>query len=131
MTSLYKALRAFWSQFEDSGEAIPAYFSGYVPNDAAFPYVTYEAVDGEGLSQNVLTAFCWFKAANGYNAREHAAAFMDQVKAIITPRGYKLPLQGGFALIYPNGGTFLSYTEDQADHDIIGARVSYEIHYYQ
>lgn len=131
MTGLYKALRVFWGQFFDGAAPIPAYFSGYVPDKTAFPYVTYEAVDGGSLGKTVLTAHGWFRTENGYNGREHAAAFMDQVKTAIPPQGCKISLSKGFALLFPNDATFLSFVDEPTDHEIIGARISYEIHYYE
>lgn len=131
MTGIYQALRKFWGQFYDGAVSIPSHFSGYVPPETTFPYVTFEVSEGGVLGANVLTAHGWFLAVDGYNPREHAAAFMDQVKKAIPPQGTKLLLSNGFAILFPNDANFLSFVEDQTNHNVIGARVSYEIHYYE
>lgn len=131
MTGIYKALQKFWGQFYDGSVPLPAHFSGYVPPETVFPYVTFDVAEGAALGVNVLTAHGWFLAVNGYNPREHAAAFMDQVRTAIPPQGKKLLLPKGFAVLFPNDANFLSYVEDPSNHEIVGARVSYEIHFYE
>lgn len=131
MTDFHKALYGFWSGFTSGGKAIPAFLTGHVPKDTPFPYITFEVVEGTFLSNNILTAFGWFKAESGQNINATVSAFADQVKAAIPPQGKRLNAGCGLVLLYPNDGTFLSYESEPDNRDIIGARVSYEIHYYQ
>lgn len=130
MTDFHKALYTFWSGFFSSGKSIPAYLSGHVPPKTPFPYITFEVVEGDFLSDNILTAFGWFKAESGGNVNADAADFLDSVEAAIPQEGAVLPVGEGYAVLCPNGSNFLSYETDPEDRDIVGGRVSYEIHYY-
>lgn len=124
MTGLKKALYAFWSGF-----GLPAYLSDSVPGNAAYPYITYEAVQGEGITRNILTATSWhLKAPDGDTER---TAVMDQIAAAIPEGGVMLPVDGGgFVVLYRNGSNFLSGVRDEDDDTILGGRVSYQINYY-
>lgn len=130
MTDVHKTLYDFWMGFTDDGQPIPAYLTGHVPDKTPFPYITFEVVEGDFLGGNVLTAFCWLKADNGYNVNAHAAAFLDQVKKAISRFGTILKAGDGYIAMYPNPSGFLSYVDDQTNRDIVGARVSYEILYF-
>ena len=130
MTGFHKALYTFWSGFSSNGKSIPAYLSGHVPPKTTFPYITFEVVEGEFFSGNILTAFGWFKAESGGNVNAEVANFLDSVEAAIPKEGAVLPVGEGSAVICPNGSTFVSYETDNENRDIVGGRVSYEIHYY-
>ena len=130
MTEFHKALYTFWSGFSFNGKSIPAYLSGHVPSKTQFPYITFEVVEGDFFSGNILTAFGWFKAESGGNVNAEVANFLDSVEAAIPPGGTVLPVGEGYAVLCPNGSNFLSYETDPENRDIVGGRVSYEIHYY-
>ena len=61
MTGIHQALYAFWSQFSYGGNLIPAYLQGHVPEDAAFPYITFDVASGRAFATSVVTATVWFK----------------------------------------------------------------------
>ena len=130
MTGFHKALYTFWSGFSSGGKPIPAYLSGHVPSKTTFPYITFEVVEGDFFSGNILTAFGWFKAESGGNVNAEVANFLDSVEAAIPPGGTVLPVGEGYAVLCPNGSNFHSYETDPENRDIVGGRVSYEIHYY-
>lgn len=130
MTEFHKTLYTFWSGFSSGGKPIPAYLSGHVPSKTTFPYITFEVVEGDFFSGNILTAFGWFKAESGGNVNAEVANFLDSVEAAIPPGGTVLPVGEGYAVLCPNGSNFLSYETDPENRDIVGGRVSYEIHYY-
>ena len=130
MTEFHKALYTFWSGFSSGGKPIPAYLSGHVPPKTPFPYITFEVVEGDFFSGNILTAFGWFKAESGGNVNAEVANFLDSVEAAIPKEGAVLPVGEGYAVLCPNGSNFLSYETDPENRDIVGGRVSYEIHYY-
>lgn len=130
MTDFHKALYGFWSGFTSGGKAIPAFLTGHVPKDTPFPYITFEVVEGTFLSNNILTAFGWFKAESGQNINATVSAFLDSVGEAIPTEGTILPIVDGYAVLSPNSSNFLSYVTDQDDRDIVGGRVSYEINYY-
>lgn len=132
MTNLHKALYGFWSSFRYNGAQIAAYLSGHVPDGAAFPYITFEVVFGEFDSANVLTAHVWCKAESGVNVNAQCAAILDEIaESIPNGSGTRLIYPGGMAMLFRNSAGFLSYTDDPEDPDIIGGRISYEIHFYQ
>ena len=131
MTGFHKALYTFWSGFSSNGKSIPAYLSGHVPPKTPFPYITFEVVEGAPFGSTVLTAYGWFKAISGYNVNSHAAAFADAVKAAIPPQGKRIKVGSGMVMLFPNDAGFISYQTDQTDKDVVGARVSYEIHFYE
>lgn len=128
MTDFAKALTAFWSSFD-----MPAYQTEQVPNGTAFPYVTFEVLQGAPFSQNVLTARAWFRAERGQSVNAQVAQFLDNVKKAIPPQGVTLQSGDGFFSIFPNGAGFLSWEVDPASDEaqkIISGRVSYQINYY-
>lgn len=131
MTDLHKALYQFWSGFSSDGKPLPVYLKGHVPANTAFPYITFEVVEGGAFGSTVLTAYGWFKAESGLNVNEQIAAFLDQVKAAIPPGGVKLRSGAGVAILYPNSSGFLSRMDDETNRDITAGRVSYEIYYYE
>ena len=131
MTGFHKALYTFWSGFSSSGKSIPAYLSGHVPSKTTFPYITFEVVEGAPFGRTVLTAYGWFRAVSGYNVNSHAAAFADAVKAAIPPQGKRIKAGSGMVMLFPNDAGFISYQTDQTDKDVVAARISYEIHYYE
>lgn len=123
MTALHKALYSFWSSF-----GMPAYIAGEVPDDAQFPYVTFEVQEGAAFGQTYLTAIGWFYDSGTVNVQR--AAFLDAVKEAIGPGGVKIDSGGAFCILYPNDANFLSYYDDPEDEHVLGARVSYLIRYY-
>ena len=137
MTPINQALYQFWSSFQHEGAPIPAYKTGQVPNDQPFPYITFEAVQGEAFSSTVLTAFVWCQDGDGVSANVQRAAILDDIASAIPPiSGRRLSFEGGFAMLYRNPGDFTSdYTlpEDEQPTtgvSVLGGRVSYEVHFY-
>lgn len=123
MTSVHKALYAFWGSF-----GVPAYLSGHVPDEATYPYITFEVVDGEPFTHNFLTAFVWVKQNGAGN--EIRASYLDKIKDAIPWDGTQLYLPDGMLMLYRNGSSFLSYYDDPEDDTILGGRVSYQVNYY-
>ena len=131
MTEFHQALLAFWQGFSDGDKPIPAYLSGHVPTNTQFSYITFEVVEGAPFGRTVLTAYGWFKAVSGYNVNSHAAAFADAVKAAIPTQGKRMKAGNGMVMLFPNDAGFISYQTDQTDKDVVAARISYEIHFYE
>lgn len=138
MTGLHRALNAFWSGFIHGGRAIPAYLSGRVPeydpqtggawtDDALFPYITYEAIEGTAFGQSTTTAFVWLRKSPTADAAR--AAIMDLIRAAIPYEGVRIPCEDGYIQLFPNESGFLSYYDDPEDKSILGARISCEIHF--
>lgn len=124
MTGVKAALQAFWSSF-----GIPVYLSDCVPSTAEYPYITYEAVRGEGLSASILTATSWhLKSPSGNIDRTE---MMDRIADAIPESGRKLSVDGGgFLMLYRNASNFQSDYADEDNKDILGGRTSYQINFY-
>lgn len=128
MRAVNEALFAFFSRFYFDGRNIPVYLTEFVPNDAIFPYITIEAVDGAPFGETVLTAFLWFK---GDNVNADRAMVLDQIRAAFPYDGDLLQLSdGGMIAVFPNPADFISYYQDPEDDTVHGARISYEVRFY-
>lgn len=124
MTELKTTLFDFWSQF-----GVPAYLQDNVPDDAALPYITYEATRVPGLSSLPLTAIAWFPISVDGNMRR--TAFQDAVELMIPESGIMLPVgDDGFIILDRNPSGFVGDYQDQENNKIIGARVSYLVRFY-
>lgn len=130
MTNMHQALYGFFSQFTHDGKAIPAYYAGMVPNNAAYPYITFSVSRGEAFSQGLNTAFVWFRREDGKSPLPRIAAVFDQVADAIPAGGALLKIDGGCVAIYRNGPDWLSYMQDAEDPEVWGGRISYQINYY-
>ena len=107
MTEFHQALLAFWQGFSDGDKPLPAYLSGHVPSNTPFPYITFEVVEGAPFGRT------------------------DAVTGAIPPQGKRLKAGSGMVMLFPNDAGFISYQTDQTDKDVVGARIAYEIHYYE
>lgn len=129
MTEFVKTLHVFWSNF-----GMPAYQSDQVPAFQAFPYITYEVIEGAPYTQNVALARGWFAERENESVNAEVAAFLDEVKNAIPPQGVRLSAGDGFFVLSPNGASFLSFETDpdtlEDGRQIVSGRVSYEITYY-
>lgn len=124
MTELKTTLFDFWTQF-----GMPAYLQDSVPDDAALPYITYEATRVPGMSSLPLTAIAWFPISVDGNMRR--TAFQDAVELLIPEGGIMLPVGGdGFIILNRNDSGSLMDYQDQDNKNIIGARVSYLVRFY-
>lgn len=123
MTGLKQALQAFWGGF-----GVPAYLSDSVPSGAAYPYITYEAVQPAALGFTVLTATGWHSKAPSGNLER--TALMDSIAAAIPDEGVLLPVDGGFLALYRNDSNFQSDVRDEDDDTVLGGRTSYVLRFY-
>lgn len=130
MTEFHQALYAFWSQFLYNNVSIPAYLSGKVPNNATFPYITFDVAHGDGFSSSVLTAFIWIKAGSGINANAIRASILDDIERAIPITQTRIDYDGGFAYLSRNDTDFITYYDDPEDASVIGGRVSYIVRFY-
>ncbi len=131
-----EALYQFWSGFSDDGAPMDVYLTGQVPNDAVFPCVTYELIQGSAFGRTPTTAFVWIRQAAGVNVKEKRDAFFQQVRAAIPESGRILRYDGGMAVLYRNPNDFTSSYDPEGEEGnvtmgpIRGGRVSYEIVFY-
>lgn len=139
MKNLHMALLAFWSSFSWGGRPIPAYPAGRVPQDAPFPYFTFEVMEGAFFSVSVPTSFIWCQAPKdgSYNVQTQRAEILDMVARAIPESGRLLTFEGGSVLLNRNPATFLSYYNPEEEGDesptaepVIGGRISCEMRTY-
>lgn len=125
MTNLNSAMATFWRSFN-----LPVYLSGNVPDGAAFPYITFECVQGAPFGSTYITANAWFKTVNGASINAQRATLADSIRTAIPPQGVTLTGDNGFVIIYPNNTNFLSYNDNAGDDSgVKGLRISCEIHF--
>ena len=130
MTSYHQALTAFWSKFTSGGNAVTAYLSGHVPDNAPFPYITFDVAKPDAMGAIPLTAFNWHQAESGKNVNAERAALLDQIADAIPVQGVRLPFAGGFAVLDRNQANFQSYYDDPEDPAIVGGRTSYIVRFF-
>lgn len=131
-----QALYQFWAGFADDGAPLDAYLTGHVPDDALFPCVSYEQIQGACFGRAPTSAFVWIRQAPGVNVRGKRDDFFEQVKRAIPESGRILHYDGGIAVLYRSRDSFLS-VYDPTDEEtavtggpIRGGRVGYEIAFY-
>lgn len=132
MTGITAQLWAFWGQFALNGTPIPAYQTGAVPEDAVFPYITFDAAQGAALDVIPLAAIVWVKheAENSSTAIAQRMAVLEAVSKAIPEGGTRLDLADGFMVLRRGSGDFLSSLTDEEDPSVLGGRVGYEVTYY-
>lgn len=127
--SFNAALVSFLQSISANGRTYPAYLVGQVPQDAAFPYITFDMGKGQAFSQLPLSATLWLYAP-GSSKNKERADFLDAAAAAIPETGRRLEWAGGFCMLYRSSGDFLSLMTDPEDSAVIGGRVGYEVTFY-
>ena len=98
----WQAINSFWSGF-----GIPAYDETSVPDDAAFPYITYNAAVGEFEHIIQLTASVWYRSSSWADISNK----VDEISESIYP--YKLlRVDNGYIYIY-KGDPFAQRMADE------------------
>ena len=120
MTGIHQALYAFWSQFSYGGAPIPAYLQGHVPEDAAFPYITFDVASGRAFSTSVVTATVWCRAESGINVNAQRAAILDSIDMALPEGDLRIDIPGGFVVLRRGSGDFHSYITDEDDKSVVG-----------
>lgn len=128
MKNLHVALMSFWQQF-----GIPVFLAGCVDDQTPFPYFVIEIADGNDRGSDILTATSWHRRKEGESYTPvmlERLDLMGRVMDAIPPGGVILTFEGGYAIMYRNDASFISYRVDETDPDTIGGRVAYELQYY-
>ena len=120
MTEVHQALYNFWAQFSYGGSQIPAYLQGHVPEDASFPYITFDVASGRAFATAVVTATVWCQASSGVNVNAQRAAILDSIDRALPEADMRLDFQGGFAMLRRGSGDFHSYITDEDDKSVVG-----------
>lgn len=101
----WETLYNFWSSF-----GIPAYEENSVPEDAQFPYITYEASVGTFDSITTLSASIWDRTTRG---TAFVDAKADEIERYIKNMGCP-KIEGGRYRVYAEG-TFAQNMGDPED----------------
>ena len=102
------ALQAWFEQF------LPAYTTASVPDDAVFPWLTYELVTGAwGDGENAITVNLWY-----YTESEATPNAMAQkIADMIGMGGVFVPYDGG-AMWLKRGSPWCQNLHDESDKNI-------------
>lgn len=140
MKNLHMALLEFWNSFTWNSKPIPAFPSGRVPKDQAFPYFTFDVQQGAFFSFGIPTAYIWCQMPMdaSYNAQAQRAQIMDAVAEAIPEGGRMLTFDGGAVWLKRNDANFMSYYDPKEEENVqsptaepvIGGRISYVIQYF-
>ena len=131
-----EALYQFWSSFTDGGAPMDAYLTGHVPDDALYPCVSFENIEGAAFGRIPTVSFVWIQQNPGVNVKEKRDAFFAQVKKAIPESGRILRYDGGMAVLYRQTNEFLrAYDPPEKEGEVTafpirGGRVGYEIAFY-
>ena len=99
------AIYQFWNSF-----GLTAYEENSVPDDAAFPYITYQLVTDSFDSEIPITASLWYRSESwtGINAKT------EEISQTIS-RGGKIILCDGGAIWLKRGQPFAQSMGDESD----------------
>ena len=99
------AIYQFWNSF-----GLTAYEENSVPDDAAFPYITYQLVTDSFEREIPLTASLWYRSESwaGINAKT------EEISQRISRGGKIVPCDGG-AIWLKRGQPFAQSMGDESD----------------
>ena len=100
------AIYQFWSGF-----SLTAYEENSVPDDAAFPYITYQLVTDSFDREIPITASIWYRSESwtGINAKT------EEISQTISRGGKIIPCDGG-AIWLKRGQPFAQSMGDESDN---------------
>ena len=99
------AIYQFWNSF-----GLMAYEENTVPDDAAFPYITYQLVTDSFASEIPITASLWYRSESwtAINAKT------EEISQKISRGGKVVPCDGG-AIWLKRGQPFAQNMRDESD----------------
>ena len=99
------AIYQFWNSF-----GLTAYEENTVPDDASFPYITYQLVTDSFDREITLTASIWYRSESwaGINAKT------EEISQKISRGGKVIPCDGG-AIWLKRGQPFAQSMGDESD----------------
>lgn len=112
-----------YAQLSALGYAV--YAADCVPDDARFPYLTFQAepsADPDGMGCVTLTAWCRSTAAHS-----ERMAFGDLLMQVVPSAGLPLWLDGGLAVCWRQQQAAISYP---AAKGALGVRVQHDLRLY-
>ena len=113
-----QALHQFWSQFE-----VPAYDQNTVPDDAAYPRITYEVITDNINAPHVLGASIWGKGKSW----QEVTGILHRIENTLGYGGQTVSFDGGMVWI-SRGSPFsqrMSDTDDSIRRIVINIQAEY------
>lgn len=104
----WQAIHSFWSSF-----GVPAYEENSVPDDAAFPRITYEAATSVFDSLVSLSASIWVRSTSWTDADALAEAVEYYIKSMGCP-----VIKGGRYRVFIGDSTFARRMNDPVDDQL-------------
>lgn len=102
------AINKFWNSF-----GLMAYEENSVPDDAEFPYITYQLVTDSFDNETLLTASIWHRGTSWVNANAKA----EEISQTISRSGIFLTCDGG-KIWLKRGTPFSQSMGDETDDAI-------------
>ena len=99
------AIHAFWNSF-----SLPAYEENSVPEDAAFPYITYQLVTDAYIREVPMTASVWYRSTSWKECNAKA----EEIGRAIGMGGKALTCDSG-AIFIRRGTPFSQSMGDESD----------------
>ena len=130
MTEVHQALYNFWAQFSYGGKPIPAYLTGHVPENEAFPYITFDVTVPSAFYASIVTATVWCRASSGVNVNAQRAAILDSIDRAIPEADARIDYPGGFAMLRRGSGDYHAYVTDEEDKSVVGGMTRCEMTIY-
>lgn len=114
-----QAIQKFWESF-----GIPAYAETTVPDDAPFPYITYQVHTGSLEDLCIVNATIWYRS---YSWEEISEKVDEISKAIAKMNPPSVKIDGG-RLYITKGSPFAQEVRDESDDAIRGylLNINYE-----
>ena len=106
MTSTIRALNQFFSGF-----GIPAYAKNNIPDRVTMPYLTYEIVSPDPMSEAMFHAWLFYPG-NKYTAM---AAKVDEIEAALREGGASVRTDSGVVRLFTDDHT--PFAQEQPDPD--------------
>jgi len=118
---MYQAAAALKTFF--SGFGLPAYAEDSVPDDVELPYITYSLSAPEWNTKASMNARVWDRTTSNAGIIGKA----DQITAAIGTTGKKIPVEGGYLIIWPESPLI----QIMVDGDYRSAYINLSINTYQ
>lgn len=106
MMDNWQGQQFLWAQF-----GIPAYDENTVPDEAEFPYITYEAVDGSLGGSMLVNASLWYKGVSWADISKKA----NQMKNLLNKQ---IKIEGGYIKVRTPFANYAQRMDDPNNKDI-------------
>ena len=101
-TDIFKTYYSFFSNI------MPSYVEGFVPPNTPFPYLTYQVLDNDNLTNTMQQVRIWTKSSS----MMELAGYLDMVESELG-EGLVLPIQEGGHILMTKGSPFMQLVQDE------------------